>query len=188
MNQEILEILIGKRLDGEITPGEDRILEMELARDRRAAELFAELRDLHERSSELVASCILGQGRAPGDTIEQAWQRTEKPVRSRVKRAGCVCGAVGVAAGFLIGLATQFVLPGASTPQEKSSAPVALVQKAGDPMNLEEPNFPGIPAGLMEDSIRNVDWYNFIDSQGNQWLIEGRRENGARPTAYYGDL
>jgi anti-sigma factor RsiW len=188
MNQEILEMLIGKHFDGEITPGEERILEMELARDPRAAELLAELQDLHERSSELVASCILGQGTAPGDIIEQAWQRTEKPVRSRAKRAGYVHAAVGVAAGFVIGLAAQFVLPSASTPQNNPAVSEALVRNTGSTTKLEEPNFPELPAGLTEDPIRNVDWYNFTDSQGNQWLIEGLREDTAQPTAYYGDL
>ncbi len=195
MNQEIVEILIGKHLDGEITPGEQRILDVELDRNPRARELLAELRDLHERSSELVASSIVGRGTPPADIFEQAWQQAERPVRRSVKRVGYLHAAVGVAAGFLMGLAVQFVLhkespglPGASTPQDYPAASDAFVQNVGSPMELAEPTFPDLPTDPANHSIHNIDWYNFTDSQGNQWLIEGLRENIARPAAYYGDL
>jgi len=188
MNQEILEIVIGKHLDGEITPGEQRILDVELDRDPRAAELLGELRDLHERSSELVGSCVLGQGTAPGDIFEQAWQQAEHPVRRRIKQARYVHVAVGVAAGFVMGLAVQFVLSGASTPQNRSATSNAIVRNVGLPAELEGQSLPGLATDPAGNPIRNVDLYNFTDEQGNQWLIEGYRENIAQPAAYYGDL
>ncbi|UCD00027.1 MAG: hypothetical protein JSW66_09115 [Phycisphaerales bacterium] len=188
MNQEILEILIGKHLDGEITPGEQRILEVELKRDPRAEELLAELRDLHERSSELVASCIFGQGKASGDVFEQAWQQADRSVRHRTRRLGYAHVAVGIAAGFLGGLAVHFVLPDASAPQNDKAVSDVLVRNVGSPLELEGPSLPGLPTDPLENAIRNVDWYNFTDQEGNQWLIEGLRENTAQPAAYYGDL
>ena len=39
MTEEIFELLIGKYLDGEITPSEERLLEAELERNPKAAEL-----------------------------------------------------------------------------------------------------------------------------------------------------
>ena len=188
MNQEILEILIGKHLDGEITPGEQRILDVELDRDSRAAELLAELRDLHERSSELVASSILGQGTAPGDIFEQAWQQAGHPIRRRVKRVGYVHMAVGVAAGFVIGLAVQFVLPGVSTSPSEPTAPEAFAQDVASPMELDVPSFPEFPADPAGNPTRKVDWYHFTDKQGNQWLVEGLQESTVRPAAYNADL
>lgn len=188
MNREIIEILIGKHLDGEITPGEQRILEVELERDPRAKELLAELRDLHERSSEIVASCILGQGKAPRDVFEQAWQQAEHPVARRARRLSYAHVAVGVVAGFLMGLAVNFIFPGTSVPRNGSAVSDVFVRNVADPMELAGPALPDLPADLAGGPVRNVDWYNFTDKDGNQWLIEGLRENIAQPAAYYGDL
>ena len=201
MNQEILEILIGKHLDGEITPGEQRILDVELGRDRRAAELLAELKDLHERSSELVASRIIGLGSPPAEVFERAWQQAgvhplrgeagqeaERPARRTVKRVGYVRVAVGVAAGFLLGLTVQFVLPGGSAPPSEPAAPDVVARDVADPAALEELTFPEFPAAPAGNPVRNVDWYQFTDKQGNQWLIEGLRESTVRPAAYNADL
>ena len=54
MKQEMLEILIGKYLDGEITPSEQQILQKELESNPQAKELLEQLQDLHERSCEAV--------------------------------------------------------------------------------------------------------------------------------------
>ena len=188
MTQEILEILIGKHLDGEITPGEQRILDVELDRDPRAAERLGELRDLHERSSELIGSCVLGQGTASGDIFEQAWQQAGHGVRRTLKRVGYVHVAVGVAAGFVMGFAVQFVRPGASAPQNGPVASDVIARNVADPMELEVPSFSELPVDPSGNPIRNVDWYNFTDKLGNQWLIEGLRESTVRPAAYSTDL
>ena len=45
MTQEMLEIMIGKHLDGEIAPSEQRLLEAELERSR---SILAELNIVHE--------------------------------------------------------------------------------------------------------------------------------------------
>lgn len=189
MNQEVLEILIGKHLDGEITPGEQRILDVELERDPRATELLAELRNLHERSSELVASCILGRGAAPREIIEQAWEQAKHPIRHRIKRIGYVGVAVGVAAGFVMGLAVQFVLLGVWIPENNPAASgEAFVRNVSGPIELEEPGLPELVSDPAGEAIRNVDWYHFTDKQGNHWLIEGLHESTVRPAAYEADL
>ena len=201
MNQEILEILIGKHLDGEITTGEQRILDVELQRDRRAAELLAELKELHDRSSEFVASSIIGRGAAPTDIFERAWQQAgvpsfqgktgqqaEHPVGRTVKRVGYVRLAVGVAAGFLLGLVVQFMLHSASSPPNEAAAPDVLARNLTNPIELQEPSFPALPTDSTGNPIRNVDWYQFTDNQGNHWLIEGLRESTVRPAAYNTDL
>jgi anti-sigma factor RsiW len=189
MNQEALEILIGKYLDGEITPSEQRILEAELDRDSRAKELLADLQDLHERSSELVTSQILGQGRTAADIFEKAWQQQARhPFYAVFKWSGYVRFAAGVAAGLAMGLALHFVLSVASAPQNKPASPNEFVQDVPNQTEIESPASHELPADFNDRPIRNVDWYNFTDKQGNQWLIEGFRENSARPAAYYGDL
>lgn len=189
MNQEALEILIGKYLDGEITPSEQRILEAELDRDSRAKELLADLQDLHERSSELVTSQILGQGRTAADVFEKAWQQqARRPFHTVFKWSGYVRFAAGVAAGLAMGLALHFVLSVASAPRHEPARPNEFVQDVPNRTEIESPAFQELPADSIGNPIRNVDWYNFTDKQSNQWLIEGFRENSARPAAYYGDL
>jgi len=189
MNQETLELLIGKYLDGEITPSEQRILQAELDRDSQAKELLADLQDLHERSSELVTSQILGRGGTSADIFERAWQQQAKyPFHAAIKWGGYIRFAAGVAAGLAMGLAVHFVLSVAPTPPGEPARSNVLVQGMADRTGIESPAFPPLPSDAAESPIRNVDWYSFTDKQGNQWLIEGFRENIARPAAYYGDL
>ena len=47
MTNEILEILIGKYLDGEITPSEQQMLEEALVSEPQARELLEQLQNLH---------------------------------------------------------------------------------------------------------------------------------------------
>jgi len=56
MTQEMLEILIGKYLDGEITPTEQSMLEAELDSDAQAKEL---LRQMTNATITMILSFIL---------------------------------------------------------------------------------------------------------------------------------
>jgi len=189
MTQEMLEILIGKYLDGEITPSEQKILQTEMERDPQAKELLEQLQDLHERSCEAVASEITGTGKEAGEIFEQAWQRqSSTPLRRILKMNGRLRFAAGLAAGLAIGLILHFVLPFVSTPQSPDVPVNMLAQNAGNQMDAGQLNYPQYLMDPAGNSLRNVDWYSFTDNQGNQWLIEGLRENIVRPAVYYGDL
>ena len=189
MTHEMLEIMMGKHLDGEITPSEQRLLEAELDRDPQAKELLAQLREMHERCGEAVASELLGRGKAPEEIFERAWRRQSKqPLRSMTKMRGHMRFAAGLAAGLVMGLALHFVLPVLSPPRGESARPNVLVRNIADEANRARPALPGFPMGPAGDVILNVDWYNFTDKQGNKWLVEGLRENTVRPAAYYGGL
>jgi len=188
MTEETLEILIGKYLDGEITPSEQQILQTELDRNPQAKELLEQLQDLHERSCEAVASEIIERGKEAGEIFEQAWQqRPVNPLRRVLKMNGPLRFAVGLAAGLAIGLMLHFVLLFVSTQQSPDVPANIVAQDQGNQMDagLTFPQPLMDPAG---NAIRNVDWYSFTDNQGNQWLVEGLRENIVRPAAYYGDL
>jgi hypothetical protein len=63
-----------------------------------------------------------------------------------------------------------------------------VARNVADPMELEVPSFSELPVDPSGNPIRNVDWYNFTDKLGNQWLIEGLRESTVRPAAYSTDL
>jgi anti-sigma factor RsiW len=189
MEQEMLEILIGKYLDGEITPSEQQILQTELDNNPQAKELLQQLQDLHERSCEAVATEIIGRGKEAEEIFEQAWQRrSANPLRRVLKIDGRLRFAAGLAAGLIIGLMLHFALPFISTPQSPDVPANMLAQNAGNQMEAEQLIFPQPLMDPAGSSLRNVDWYSFTDNQGNQWLIEGLRENIVQPAAYYGDL
>jgi len=187
MTQEMLEILIGKCLDGEITPSEQQMLRTELDADPQAKGLLEELQDLHERSCEAVTSEIIGSGKEVGEIFEQAWQRrATTPLRRVLKINGRLRFAAGLAAGLIIGLMLHFALPFVSTTQNESIPTDLIVQNTSD--GTGEFTLPQLQMDLDGNTLRNVDWYSFTDNQGNQWLIEGLRENIVQPAAYYGDL
>ncbi|TKJ38866.1 MAG: hypothetical protein CEE38_03985 [Planctomycetes bacterium B3_Pla] len=184
MTQEMLEILIGKHLDGEITPTEQRVLEAELDKDVQSKELLMQLEELHKRSSETVASEIVGRGKMPEEVFERAWRRSKRPSPVKFKMGGWVRFAAGLAAGLVMGLALHFVLPAFSTPPGDPAAPNAIIRNAGNEPEMERQalqRFSIDPAG---DAVVNVDWYSFTDKQGNQWLVEGLSENVIRPAVY----
>lgn len=197
MNQELLEILIGKYLDGEITPSEQHILEDQLNADPQAEELLRQFQNLHERCGEVVTSELLGQGKTPDEILTKAYQQqsrsplrhlTSNPLRRIVKIGGYMRFAAGVAAGLIIGLALHFVLLSNQTLQIERTPSSTVAQNTNNNINpdiqraslLQTRNAPGIS--------RNVDWYNFTDEKGNQWLVEGYRENTVRPAVYDGRI
>ena len=187
MTQEMLEILIGKYLDSEITPSEQRLLEAELERNPQVKELLGQLQDLHESGREVVASEITGPGRVAEEVFEKAWQQQSKPL-FRFKMSGHLRFATGLAAGLLVGLILHFVLPYTSEIQVNPVSPDAVVQNTDDQIDVEKPDFPGPMTNPAGKVFRNVDWYSFTDKQGNQWLIEGLREDVVKPAAYSPDL
>ena len=189
MNLEMLEILIGKYLDGEITPSEQQILETELNKDPEAEELLRQFQDLHERSCEVLASELLGKGKTPEEIFAQAYRRQSKnPFQRIMKYRGIIRFAAGVAAGLIIGLSMHFVLPAATTSQNMPAPPNAVARTTDNGETPERQGLPPRPTDPTGDVVRNVDWYNFTDEHGNQWLIEGLRENIVRPAVYDGRI
>ncbi len=179
-----LEILIGKLLDGEISPGEQCLLDRELKRDGRATELLEQMRVLHECSRQMVAHEVRSGGADPQEVFERAWRQSRGSLWLRVVRLGGLPRfAAGLAAGFILGLILHFVLLGGSKPPVGNTvkSPIA---SAGDQNRvwpvLERPDAPQI--------TREVEWYGFTDQAGNRWLIEGFREGVAKPVSYRGGL
>ena len=186
MTEEILEVLIGKYLDGEITPSEQRILEAELDRNPRAEKLLRQFQDLNERIAEVVTTELLGHGKSPEEIFESAWQQhSRKPSRRFIRAGGWTRFAAGIAAGFIIGFVLHFVLPVNITSQKSNPEPVPVAKDDNKEAPGELPNFPALLSGQNGDVVRNVDLYNFTDTRGNQWLVEGLNENVVRPAVYY---
>ncbi len=156
-----LEILIGKFLDGELSLQERGLLETELQGDRRAKELFEQMRSLHECSCGVVTHEVLERGADPAEVFERAWQQNKRSFWRRIARGGLArqgwrggAGAdgngipnatvrvwdrhlrfaVGVAAGLLLGLALHFVaLSQSRTPSKYPSQPLVAVDVPSGP-------------------------------------------------------
>lgn len=179
ITQETLEILIGKHLDGEITPGEQDLLDAALEEDSQARELFEQLQQLNQSSRQVVASEILESGKQADEIFEQAWQQAKHSPHHLVKIGGFLRFAAGVAAGLIIGLALHFTILADSTSQRSLVQPDSI--KVAE---MQSPSDLIFPSEIEENVFRNVDWYSFTDESGDQWLIEGLRESIVRPAVY----
>jgi hypothetical protein len=179
ITQQTLEILIGKYLDGEITPAEQDLLDAALEEDSQARELFEQLQQLNQDSRQVVASGILESGKQADEIFEQAWQQAKHSKHRVVKIVGFLRFAAGVAAGLIIGLTLHFTILADSTPQG-SLMPPDSIQAA----NVQSPSEQIFPTEIEENVFRNVDWYSFTDESGDQWLVEGLRESIVRPAVY----
>lgn len=181
MKSETLEILIGKYLDGEITPAEQRVLETELKNNPHAGELLEQLRDLHEQTRQALASGVIERGKPPDDIFERAWrQRARNPLGRIIRVGGSLRFAAGLAAGLVIGLALHFTLLPRPAPQIPHIERVVAVPRTADDAVVRERTLPN----RSENVTRNVDWYGFTDENGVRWLVEGYRENTVRPAVY----
>ncbi len=183
MTNEMIEVLIGKYLDGEITPSEERLLEAELDRDPKAAELLEQFENLHQRSCEVLSGELFEKGKSPQEIFNSALHHSKHTRHHTIKLSGWMRFATGIAAGLILGLALHFILPLLSNANTEPVQPVTptYAKKINKEILLGTPEETTQSSGL---PTRNVDWYNFTDEQGNQWLVEGLRENYVRPASY----
>jgi hypothetical protein len=186
--EDRLEILMGKLLDGEISPAEQRVLDQELERDGRARELLEQLRELHECGREVVKQEVRQGDADPAELFERAWKQSRGPAWRRIVRIGGLPRfAGGLAAGFLLGLALHFVPLRDSKPPVDFNPSRVATGIPDDTGNRGEV-WPVLERSGRPQVTREVEWYGFTDQAGNQWLIEGFREGVARPASYPGGL
>jgi anti-sigma factor RsiW len=104
MANEMLDILMGKHLDGEITPDEQRLLDQFLATDDAAREEFESFRRLHELTRSAVSEALDG-GKPMEEVFEAAWRQSSpaRRIRNRLFRWEWALAAAGLAAGLLLG-------------------------------------------------------------------------------------
>jgi anti-sigma factor RsiW len=181
-----LEILIGRLVDGEISPVERKILDRELETNSQARELLEQLRNLHQQSCQAIAAEVSG-GASADELFERAWRQNEKSTYRRIFRIdGRLRFAVGLAAGLILGLALHFL------PVWGSKAPVQIDgprQFATDtPGGADRQGI--VPVTVSHGGSRpvsgEVDCYVFTSPSGEQWLVEGVREGLVKTADYRG--
>jgi anti-sigma factor RsiW len=186
MTEEMFEMLIGKYLDGEITPSEQRLLEAKLDSDPKASQLLEEFQNLHDRSCEVLGSELLEKGKSPQEIFQMAVQQSKTKRHHIIKLGGWTRFASGVAAGLIFGLALHFNLlqklsEKFDNPASSTSVVATNLKKLNEDILLGTQHTQNMPTG---EPVRNVDYYRFTDDQGNQWMVEGLRENIVRPAVY----
>jgi hypothetical protein len=124
MTQQMLEILIGKFLDAEISPVEKQMLDSALERDPQAKDLFNQLKELHELNQQAVSSDVIEKGRSAEDIFEDAWHERKRirlpyMVRAMASRKF----AAGIAAGLLLGIFLLNYIPATKVPRSRFASP-----------------------------------------------------------------
>lgn len=194
MTEEMFEILIGKYLDGEITAAEQSALQEAMDGNDKFRELFEQLQELHRRCEQAVGAELIAQGGEADDIFDMALRRRQGRFvklacrRPRLMSSGWVRFAVGLAAGILLGIGVHLALSAGEVPDGGTAQPVAMIPPGGDAGRRQETPSEADKNEEGSNVVRNVDWYSFTDDTGNEWLIEGYRENVVRPAAYRGDL
>ena len=205
MNPELTEILIGKFIDSEITPAEQRLLDAELASNPESQQLLAALQELHERTRQALNQEIVDTGAAADTILERAWQKRGSDWPRRITRARWCRVAATLAAGFVLGAA---VLHLAMQSLGHGDSPISADQEqtpsaVGNPLpsdehaqvasrmkddNGEEQASPWVLRPVRPRGFgRELDWYSYTDPNGTKWLIEGYRDNAVRRANFEGD-
>ena len=116
----MLEILIGKFLDAEMSPTEKQMLDAALERDPQAKDLFNQLKELHELNQQAVTSSVIEKGRSAEDIFEDAWHERKRirlpyMIRAMASRKF----AAGIAAGLLLGIFLLNYIPVTKVPRSR---------------------------------------------------------------------
>lgn len=186
MDNDRLEILMGKFFDGEIEPSEQRLLETQLGKDPQSRRLFEEFQSLHA-----MASAEIGPLADAGKTFESvfaaAWKHSRRG-QHRLVRAplGVVRFVSGMAAGLLLAFLFQFSMQPDASPEPLATAgltpPANTVSSGPDRVLTRASGDSAMPM------IKDVDYYYYTDETGRQWLIEGYRENIKTQLVSYQDM
>jgi len=184
INGEMLEILMGKYMDGQITPGENRMLQEALEADEEARALFEQLRILHQHCEEAVESEVLSRGKDFDEVFELAWRRRGLQVVRVVVPSGALKFVAGLAAGLLVGIGIQMVMS-ANRMNYVNPGPEysAVAPRQASRTQFATPVPPGQPES-MGGVRRNVDYYSFPDESGNEYLLERYSENVIKPAVH----
>jgi anti-sigma factor RsiW len=180
LTEDKFEILIGKCLDGQATPMERHLFEKEMNQNPRAKEMFEHWQTLNEWGRGLAVDTLAEQGACPEEVFEQAWRRSRGVLWFRLARSQRhMRFAVGVAAGFLLGVLLHFVWMTGTTNQNVSPRTVAqntVVQTEGG-RKVVNPDVIAASASDREtlagrSESRNVNSYIITDAAGNRYLVQ----------------
>ncbi len=175
-DESYIEILISKHLDGEISTSEQRHLQETLDQDPQTRQLFEELKELHEISQTAVDN-TLSQGRPAEDILGAAFNQVHRITWwDRAQHLFFSQFTTGLAAGLLIALSVQMISD--HWPSQQPSTPTSGPRRVH-----------ALPVSVSEANINHqIDWYHYVDENGQEWLVEGLREGQVLPVTYRQDF
>jgi hypothetical protein len=202
MNDQMLELLIGKYLDSEITPAEQRLLDDHLSKDPAARQLLQEYSQLHDNTRQVLQSQVLDQGASAGEIISDALaERGGRRYVLKISARRYLQVATGLAAGLLLGFLIYGVwISGSSTSRETSDinpGPALVNNNLRVENSNKQPvnNNPDSPRKIVELNplpqnklSQGVDYFNYMDSSGTQYIVEAYRDNDLQAASYNGGL
>jgi hypothetical protein len=83
MNEQMLEILISKYIDSEITPAEQKMLDAELQSNPEACETLKALEQLRDQSQQMLKEEVVLSGAPASTIIEQALAQSDRPGKQK---------------------------------------------------------------------------------------------------------
>ena len=177
---EMLEILMGKYLDGQITPGENRMLQEALEADDDARELFEQLQILHQQCEEAVDSEVLSRGQDCDEVFERAWQRRKVHIVRIPVPSGALKFVAGLAAGILIGIGVHLVIS-VNQLRNTNPGPVYVVTERPESQARVVTHVPPGQSEGVGGMMRSVDGYSLTDKSGEPLFIETYHQNIVKP-------
>ena len=185
MDNDRLEILMGKFFDSEIEPSEQRLLDTQLAQDAQSRRLFEEFKALHTLAQAQITP-LADAGRTFETVFATAWKKSRRGQNRIVKApAGLGRFVSGMAAGLLLAVLVQVSMRPVS-PQDTTladSSQQAAARPSGPDRILTRNT-----ADASSPVIKNVDYYYYTDENGQRWMIEGFRENMKTQLVTYQDM
>ena len=196
MNEEMLEILIGKFLDSEITPAEQKLLDAELQSNPKAKNLFQQWQQLHEQTEQVLTAEVIEKGQSPQAIFQRAvtvhernrWKRRLRPTRW--------LPTIGsLAAGLLLGFGL-FSLMADNSLERNVNPPVheSKMVKGEDNEKQNPESLPEESGNTLVDLIKSdlanqpVEYYLYTDPSGSRYVVETPTDNYVNLATYYDDL
>jgi len=196
MNEEMLEILIGKFLDSEISPAEQRLLDAELQSNPQAQKLFQQWQQLHEQTEQVLTAEVLENGPSPRAIFHRAVTLHERNRWKRRLRPTRWLPTVGsLAAGLLLGIGLFSLIADNSTERDKNPTGYeSEIVKGGDKEKQNPEFIPEEPGPKLIEMIepdlanRPVEYYIYTGSDGSRYVVETPTDNDVRWVSYQDDL
>ncbi len=105
MNEQMLEILISKYIDSEITPAEQKMLDAEMQRNPEARETLKVLEQLREQAQQMLKEEVVLSGAPAKTIIERALAQADRPRKQNATAyRPWYRDPISLAACFILGL------------------------------------------------------------------------------------
>ncbi len=195
MNEEMLEILIGKSIDSEITPAEQRLLDVELKNNPEAKQLFQELQTLKDQASYELQNALDSDSPFPREHFDNAWrEHHDSQDPSTLRFPAWQQTIISAAACFLIALGIFQMIQTKPIKKLPVGTTHAQMKQSQQPINFAQKNNVIVDKTLpprltpKERTSPYIDWYIVTTPSGTQYIYETHRNQPSDiTTASYQD-